>query len=120
MNKNYRFIAVVAVAGMLSGCVSTATNMFDGIAGTVADVGSATLLSVEAGDCGDYEVLASKGTSLDFSEERTFSLVNEKCQEKTGVAIERQTFNEAYAIARTRTCASKRQSESTTQFEICG
>ncbi len=93
MARAIKTFGLILATGALSGCVSAAVGMLDGIAGAAADVGSRTLYSVDEEACKvDPYWLAKKGVDLDFGKNRTFSLASSKCQERFDVALNEMAF----------------------------
>ncbi|WP_298336695.1 hypothetical protein [uncultured Erythrobacter sp.] len=119
MKKN-SVLVLVGASLLVSGCLSTAESMFDGIAGGVANVGSRTLLSVNEDDCGNYSTLADKGIKLDFSEARTYDLVSNKCQDQFGIAIDQESFSDRYEWRRDLFCRKAAEEDDfIAQREVC-
>ncbi len=119
MVVHYRIGILLGVSLLNAGCVSTAEGFLDDIAGNVADAGAKTLLTVQPDDCDDYSKLADKGIGLDFSETRTFELVNSKCLEKVDIAIDRERFSEVFEERRVLFCEKSRGSANYDARELC-
>lgn len=91
----------------LAGCTSMAEGILDGVAGTVADVGSRSLYGVDEEACRvDPYWLAKKGVELEFAKERTFSLASKKCRDEFEVELNEGNFSYEYDLLLRDYCAA--------------
>lgn len=107
MIANFRLFALLSTTIFLSGCVSTAEGIIDGVAGTAEKLGSDALFSAKEEECrADPALLANKAVDLEFYKKKSFNIAKSQCKSKYNVTVNETLFSQNYDNAVRAACFS--------------
>jgi len=117
MTIKFPLFAFLLPTLVVTGCISTAESIIDGVAGAASSAGSNALFNANEEGCrADPALLAERAVGLEFYKEKSFGIASAQCDSKFNIRLDKATFSQNYDDALRKACFTELGSKTQTSF----